>query len=199
MRDEEETCHKKTWQTRQEPILRAGVCADQAPSRSRLPSGTSASRFPLAERDCAVSASATSPARQAGPTAGSGMCCGELIGPAFAARIVDTGAPPPYINLFAPKLVSTGSASQSPAVTEQDDDRSPFALASEWTARITTVSLELVLPILAGVWLDQWLHLTPLFLILGVILGFATATMSLVWLTKPPRRPPPSEHERDEP
>jgi F0F1-type ATP synthase assembly protein I len=80
--------------------------------------------------------------------------------------------------------------SESPAVTEQDDDRSPFALAYEWSARITSISLELVVPVLAGYGLDQWLKLSPLFLILGVIVGFATATLSLVRLTKPPRRPP---------
>jgi F0F1-type ATP synthase assembly protein I len=89
--------------------------------------------------------------------------------------------------------------SQSPAVTEQHDDRSPYAAAYEWTARITSISLELIIPILAGFWLDQWLHLTPLFLIVGVILGFLTATLSLVRLTKPPRRRPPPERERDEP
>ena len=32
--------------------------------------------------------------------------------------------------------------SESPAVTEQPDDRSPFALAMEWTSRITAISLE---------------------------------------------------------
>jgi F0F1-type ATP synthase assembly protein I len=83
-------------------------------------------------------------------------------------------------------------------VTEQRDDRSPFALAYEWTARITTISLELIIPVLAGFWLDERLHLTPLFLVLGVILGFVTAMLSLVRLTKPPRRRPPPERERDE-
>jgi F0F1-type ATP synthase assembly protein I len=93
--------------------------------------------------------------------------------------------------LFATKLDPTGSVSQSPAVTEQRDDRSPYALAYQWSARITTISLELVIPVLAGYWLDHRLHLLPLFLILGAILGFVTATLSLVRLTKPPRRPPP--------
>ena len=69
---------------------------------------------------------------------------------------------------------------------EQRDDRSPFALAYEWSARITSISLELVVPVLIGYWLDQRWGTLPLLLIVGVILGFATATLSLLRLTKPP-------------
>jgi F0F1-type ATP synthase assembly protein I len=87
---------------------------------------------------------------------------------------------------------------QLPAVTEQRDDRSPFASAYEWTARITTISLELVLPVLGGIWLDEQLHLSPLFLMLGAALGFLTAILSLVRLTKPPRPRDPPERERNE-
>ena len=35
------------------------------------------------------------------------------------------------------------------------DDLSPVALAMDWAARIMAVSLEMVLPGLAGVWLDR--------------------------------------------
>jgi F0F1-type ATP synthase assembly protein I len=80
-------------------------------------------------------------------------------------------------------------------VTDQHNDRSPFALATEWSARITTISLELILPVLIGYWLDQRLGTRVLFLILGVILGFVTATFSLVRLTKPSGREPPQHSE----
>jgi len=73
-------------------------------------------------------------------------------------------------------------------VTEHRDDRSPFALAYEWSARMTSISLELVAPTLIGYWLDQRLHSLPLFLILGVTLGFVTATLSLLRLTKPKQK-----------
>ena len=76
-------------------------------------------------------------------------------------------------------------------MTDEHDDRSPYALAMEWTSRITTISLELVVPVLIGYWLDQRLGTRPLFLVVGVILGFVTATLSLVRLTKPPGREPP--------
>lgn len=65
------------------------------------------------------------------------------------------------------------------------DDRSPYALAMEWTSRITTVALEMVVPALLGYWLDQWLGTRMVFLILGAILGFATGFYSLLRLTRP--------------
>lgn len=43
----------------------------------------------------------------------------------------------------------------SPPVTNPPEDRPPLALATEWVARITTISLEMVLPGLAGQWLDE--------------------------------------------
>lgn len=78
-------------------------------------------------------------------------------------------------------------------MTEQRDNRSPIALAYQWSARITSISLELVVPMLAGYWLDQRWGTLPLFLIVGVILGFASATLSLLRLTKPPRLDPPPD------
>lgn len=55
----------------------------------------------------------------------------------------------------------------------------------QWSSRITTISLELVAPVLLGYWLDRHWDTLPLFIIIGVILGFITATMSLMRLTKP--------------
>jgi ATP synthase protein I len=54
----------------------------------------------------------------------------------------------------------------------------------EWTTRITTISLELVLPVLLGWWLDQRCGTGVLWLVLGTILGFVTALMSLWRLAK---------------
>lgn len=71
-------------------------------------------------------------------------------------------------------------------VLEQRNDRSPFALAMEWTSRITTISLEMVVPALVGYWLDRRLGTHLLFLVLGVMLGFVTAMLSLLRLTRPP-------------
>jgi F0F1-type ATP synthase assembly protein I len=69
-------------------------------------------------------------------------------------------------------------------MTEPPDDHSPLADAAEWTARITTICLELLLPIAGGCWLDHWLGTHVLFLIIGVILGFAVSLLSLLQISK---------------
>jgi hypothetical protein len=76
------------------------------------------------------------------------------------------------------------------AVKHPEDDRLPWAVAMQWVARLTTISLEMALPGLGGFWLDQWLGTRVVFLIVGVIVGFAAGMWHLVQLTKPikPRR-----------
>ena len=64
------------------------------------------------------------------------------------------------------------------------DDRSPIARASVWVTRIMTISLEMVLPGLAGYWLDQKLHTVALFMLIGFALGCTAAVMSLIQLTR---------------
>ena len=65
-------------------------------------------------------------------------------------------------------------------VTESADDRSPMAQAIAWSSRIITVSLEMVLPGVAGYWLDQKLGTVMLFLVLGVILGMVSGLVHLI-------------------
>ena len=77
------------------------------------------------------------------------------------------------------------------AVNEPDDQRSPWAVAMEWTSRLTTISLEMVLPAVGGYWLDRHLGWgKPVFLLLGTLLGFAVSMVHLVRLAKSdsPRR-----------
>ncbi len=68
---------------------------------------------------------------------------------------------------------------------EQRDDRSPLVLGLQWSSRITTVSLEMVVPALAGYWLDWKLGTPLLFLVLGAVLGFAVGLRSLLRMTRP--------------
>jgi F0F1-type ATP synthase assembly protein I len=67
---------------------------------------------------------------------------------------------------------------------EEDDGRSPFAIAMDWTSRITAISMEMVLPTLGGLWLDHRLGTQPLFLVVGAMIGFSIAMSSLVRLGK---------------
>jgi ATP synthase protein I len=72
-------------------------------------------------------------------------------------------------------------------VPQQRDDRSPLVLALEWTSRITTIALEMVLPCLVGFWLDQWLGTWVVLVVLGAIVGFAAGMWQLIQLSKPSR------------
>ena len=77
-------------------------------------------------------------------------------------------------------------------MTEQRDDRSPFAVAMELVSLATTISLEMVATVFLGYWLDKWLGTRGPFLIAGTILGFVVALVSLCRLQKPsgPKKPP---------
>lgn len=69
---------------------------------------------------------------------------------------------------------------------ESPDDRPPMVLALEWTSRITTVSLEMVLPGLLGHWADQKLGTGMLLLVLGVLLGLGVGMWHLIKMTQTP-------------
>ncbi len=80
------------------------------------------------------------------------------------------------------------------------DGRSPMARASEWATRIMTVSLEMVLPGLAGYWVDQKLHTVALFMLIGFALGCTAAMVHLVHLTRSSsgKRPESPAADRDQ-
>jgi hypothetical protein len=63
--------------------------------------------------------------------------------------------------------------------------RDPMALAMEWVAKITTVSLEMVLPGVFGQWLDsKWG--TGFLALAGFALGIAVGMWHLLQMTKAP-------------
>jgi len=74
-------------------------------------------------------------------------------------------------------------------VTTPPDDRSPIALAYAWATRIMVVALVMVLPGLAGHWLDEQLGTVVLFLLVGLGLGCTAATLQLIRIIR-------SENER---
>jgi len=59
------------------------------------------------------------------------------------------------------------------------DDLSPVALAMDWAARIMAVSLEMVLPGLAGVWLDRRLG-TQFMALVGFAFGMLAGLVHLM-------------------
>ncbi len=65
------------------------------------------------------------------------------------------------------------------------DDRSPMAVASYWASQVITVSLEMVVPGLAGLWLDNQLGTYVLFATLGFAAGLTIAIWHLIRMTTP--------------
>ena len=86
-----------------------------------------------------------------------------------------------------------------PPVKNLPDDRSPLAVAMEWTSLVTTVSLEMALPGLLGYWGDRKLDTGAVLMVLGVILGFSLGMWHLVKLSRsmPNQKRPPRKSSRD--
>ena len=56
----------------------------------------------------------------------------------------------------------------------------PLVEAMQWVSKITTVSLEMVLPAALGFWLDQKWGTDPWLVVLGAVLGFTVSMMHLL-------------------
>lgn len=69
-------------------------------------------------------------------------------------------------------------------VTSSTDDRSPSAKAYQWSTRIMVVALEMVLPGLAGYWLDKQLHTVVLFMLIGFAVGCTAAVVHLIRMVR---------------
>lgn len=64
-----------------------------------------------------------------------------------------------------------------------------MAVAYQWATRIMVVAMEMVLPGLAGHWLDVRLGTVVLFLLVGLGLGSTAAIVHLVQMTQSEKRP----------
>lgn len=64
------------------------------------------------------------------------------------------------------------------------DDRSPTAKAMSIVSQITSIGLVAILPIVAGSYLDSWLDTKPVFILVGVVLGFCAAGLQLMSLVR---------------
>ena len=81
----------------------------------------------------------------------------------------------------------------APRQTSSPDTRSPAAIAAERSSRIMTISLEMVLPGLAGYWLDGKLGTKVLFMLAGFGLGCYAAIVHLIQLTRKTDNQPKSK------
>ena len=71
-----------------------------------------------------------------------------------------------------------------PMDEKSPDERSPMAVAMEWSARLTTIALEMTLPAAGGHWLDGRAKTSPLFVILGAVLGFVLGMYQLLQIAR---------------
>ena len=53
-----------------------------------------------------------------------------------------------------------------------------------WVSLVTTISMELVLPLAGGYWLDERWGTSPWLMVAGAALGFAVAAVHLVGLVR---------------
>ncbi len=67
-----------------------------------------------------------------------------------------------------------------------EDDRSAISIAYAWAVRIMTIAAMMVLPGLAGYWLDTKLGTGVVFLLGGFALGMALAIWQLMQIAKGP-------------
>jgi hypothetical protein len=64
------------------------------------------------------------------------------------------------------------------------DGRSPIAVAMRWASQVTTICIEMVLPIVLGVWADRRLGTKFAMTLLGVAAGLWLGIWSLIRLGK---------------
>ena len=57
-------------------------------------------------------------------------------------------------------------------MVDQRESQSLLSVGIAWATRITTIALELSVPVAVGFGLDRWLSTAPLATILGALLGF---------------------------
>lgn len=64
------------------------------------------------------------------------------------------------------------------------EKKSVLSTAVQWASRVTSIALEMIVPPIAGIWLDKKLGTGFTFLAVGAILGFVTGMMSLWGIAK---------------
>ncbi len=62
----------------------------------------------------------------------------------------------------------------------EDDDRSMVAQAWGWGYQVISISLEMVVPAILGLWIDRLIGTLPLLLILGAVFGMIAGMVHLL-------------------
>ncbi len=97
----------------------------------------------------------------------------------FKSRLQQVGELMPRKPQSKPELEGS-SDGKSDELDAESDHRSATAKAAEWASRIMTISLEMVLPGLAGYWLDGVLGTKVVFMLIGFAAGALIAFKQLL-------------------
>ena len=73
-------------------------------------------------------------------------------------------------------------------MSRETDDRSAIARAYQWSVRVTTIAIEMVLPGVLGIWVDRKLGTRFLFTLLGLALGMWLALRELLGMARAAER-----------
>lgn len=86
------------------------------------------------------------------------------------------------------QLKPTGERSTESHATETGPSSSPIAIAQVWISRVLTVSLEMVVPGLIGIWLDSRWDSSPWLTLAGFAVGMPFGFWHLLAMTRTPRK-----------
>jgi F0F1-type ATP synthase assembly protein I len=84
-------------------------------------------------------------------------------------------------------------------VGRSEEPRSNLATGEYWAGRVSAVGFAFVLPPLGGAFLDRWLGTSPIFILLGAVLGFGLGMMYILRLAKDGAPRPPGNGARSGP
>jgi len=65
-----------------------------------------------------------------------------------------------------------------------NDNRSPIMVGYMWATNVTSAAVEMVIPIVGGVWLDNKFQTKPLFILIGLFLGMTIMLLHLLKFAK---------------
>ena len=85
-------------------------------------------------------------------------------------------------------------------VNQPPIERSPMAIGMSWVSRITTVSLQMVVPGIIGYWLDRRFGTRALFTLCGFGIGMFSGMLHLIRITKTksmPEQSSPVDHQSE--
>jgi F0F1-type ATP synthase assembly protein I len=81
---------------------------------------------------------------------------------------------------FASNFSLEENLSKKKSQLRLNDTRSPLIIGYMWAINVTSAAIEMVVPIILGVWLDNKFHTKPLCILIGLFLGMLIMLLHLI-------------------